>query len=177
MGKIKLGIPLEEPAKTITELPPKEREELWSLLATLEEAPDRGALAALEESEEDVTYGVRGSLPMELGDALALVDAHLADLFNLNAPTQPVTALETLRTEFRKEVETFPSMPTQEAFAKIVQLKEQLIELAPQTPGYERPSLAFKELHAEITSGLQTARDTIISLMARPAEKTPIGFK
>lgn len=114
---------------------------------------------------------------MELGDALALVDAHLVDLFNLIAPTQPVTALETLRTQFRKEVETFPSRPTQEAFARIVQLKEQLIELAKQTPGYELPSLAFGELHAEIKAGLQTVRDTIVSLMTHPAEKAPIGFK
>jgi hypothetical protein len=114
---------------------------------------------------------------MELGDSLALVDAHLADLFNLIAPTQPVTALETLRTQFRKEVETFPSRPTQEAFARIVQLKEQLIELAKQTPGYELPSLTFSELHAEIKSGLQTVRDAIISLMAHPAEMPPIGFK
>gem|GEM_PF-1631259 len=57
MGKIKLEIPLEELAKTITELPPKEREELWSLLATFEEASDRGALEALKESEEDVKKG------------------------------------------------------------------------------------------------------------------------
>lgn len=39
------------------ELPPKEREELWSLLATFEEASDRGALPALKESEEDVKKG------------------------------------------------------------------------------------------------------------------------
>ncbi|MBZ0169398.1 hypothetical protein MELA_00676 [Candidatus Methylomirabilis lanthanidiphila] len=57
MGKIKLEISLEELAKTITELPPKERKELWSLLATLEEASDRGALEALKESEEDVKKG------------------------------------------------------------------------------------------------------------------------
>lgn len=29
MGKIKLGLSLEELAKAIMELPPKEREELW----------------------------------------------------------------------------------------------------------------------------------------------------
>ncbi len=57
MGKIKLEIPLEELAKVIMELPTKDREELWSLLATMEEASDRGALAALQESEEDVKKG------------------------------------------------------------------------------------------------------------------------
>jgi hypothetical protein len=40
MGKIKLEIPLEELAKVIMELPTKDREELWSLLATMEEASD-----------------------------------------------------------------------------------------------------------------------------------------
>lgn len=57
MGKIKLEIPLEELAKTITQLPPKEQKELWSLLATFEELSDKGALAALKESEEDVKRG------------------------------------------------------------------------------------------------------------------------
>ena len=57
MDKIKLEIPLEELARAIMELPAKEREELWSLLATMEEASDPGALAALEESEEDVEKG------------------------------------------------------------------------------------------------------------------------
>ena len=42
---IKLEISLEELA-TITELPPKEREELRSLLATFEEASNRGAVEA-----------------------------------------------------------------------------------------------------------------------------------
>lgn len=57
MGKIKLEMPLEELAKAIMGLPAKDRGELWSLLATMEEASDRGALAALEESEEDVRKG------------------------------------------------------------------------------------------------------------------------
>lgn len=57
MGKIKLEIPVEDLAKTIIKLPPQEREELWSLLATFEEVSDRGALEALKESEEDVKKG------------------------------------------------------------------------------------------------------------------------
>lgn len=57
MGKTKLEISLEELAKAIMELPLKEREELWSLLATMEQAADPGALAALRESEEDVRKG------------------------------------------------------------------------------------------------------------------------
>ncbi len=57
MGRIKLEMSLEELARAIMELPANDRKELWSLLATMEEASDRGALAALEESEEDVKKG------------------------------------------------------------------------------------------------------------------------
>lgn len=57
MGKIRLEIPLEELARLIMDLPLKDREELWSLLATMEEASDRGALTALQESEDDVKKG------------------------------------------------------------------------------------------------------------------------
>ncbi|MDE2179271.1 MAG: hypothetical protein KGJ40_00265 [candidate division NC10 bacterium] len=70
MGKIKVEIPLEELAKTITELPPKKREDLWSLLATLEEASDKGALAALKESEEDIKKGKLHSFEEVFGEAL-----------------------------------------------------------------------------------------------------------
>ena len=54
MSKIMLEIPVEDLARAIMELPAKEREELWSLLATMEESSDPGALDALKESEEDV---------------------------------------------------------------------------------------------------------------------------
>lgn len=70
MSKIKLEVPLEELAKTITELPPKEREELWSLLATFEEASDKSALVALKESEEDVKKGRLHSFEKVFGEAL-----------------------------------------------------------------------------------------------------------
>ena len=57
MGKIRLEMSLEELAGAIMRLPVKEREELWSLLATMEESADPEALAALRESEEDVRKG------------------------------------------------------------------------------------------------------------------------
>ena len=66
MSKIKLEISLEELAKAIMELPVKEREKLWSLLATIEEEFDPGALATLEESEEDVKKG-SAALPPSVG--------------------------------------------------------------------------------------------------------------
>lgn len=68
MGKIKLEISLKELAKTITELPPKEREEIGSLLATYEEASDRGALEALKESEKDVKHGSLHSFEEVFGE-------------------------------------------------------------------------------------------------------------
>ena len=50
-------MPQEELARAIMELPPTEREKLGSLLATMEESSDPGALDALKESEEDVKRG------------------------------------------------------------------------------------------------------------------------
>lgn len=70
MGKIKLEIPVEDLAKTIIKLPPQEREELWSLLATFEEVSDRGALEALKESEEDVKKGRLHSFEEVFGESL-----------------------------------------------------------------------------------------------------------
>lgn len=70
MGKIKREIPLEELAKVIIELPPKEREELWSALATMEGASNPGAPAALKESEEDVKRGRFHSFEEVFGESL-----------------------------------------------------------------------------------------------------------
>lgn len=77
MGKIKVEIPLEELAKTITKLPPQEREERRSLLATMEEASNKGALAALKESEEDAKRGRLPQLQRGLrGISLTYLQAH-----------------------------------------------------------------------------------------------------
>ena len=53
MAKVALELELEQLARAIMNLPPEERERLWSLLATMEEQ-DPGALKALCESEADV---------------------------------------------------------------------------------------------------------------------------
>lgn len=50
----KLEIPLEELANGIMAMAPHEQEELWVLLATLEEECDKDALAALKASESDL---------------------------------------------------------------------------------------------------------------------------
>jgi len=57
MAKVALELELEQLAQAIMNLSPEERERLWSLLATMEEAQDPGALKALRESEADVKAG------------------------------------------------------------------------------------------------------------------------
>lgn len=46
------------------------KEELWSLLATFEEASDKGALAALKDSEEDIKKGRLHNFEEVFGEAL-----------------------------------------------------------------------------------------------------------
>ena len=57
MAKVALEVELEQLAQAIMNLSPEERERFWSLLATMEEAQDPGALKALRESEADVKAG------------------------------------------------------------------------------------------------------------------------
>jgi len=57
MAKVALELELEQLAQAIMNLSPEERERLWSLLATMEEAQDPGVLKALREFEADVKPG------------------------------------------------------------------------------------------------------------------------
>jgi len=57
MAKVSVELDIEQLARAIAALPRKQREELWALLATLEEEADPGAAEALRESEEDVRAG------------------------------------------------------------------------------------------------------------------------
>ncbi len=57
MGKAAEKLEVEQLAEAIRKLPARERQRLWSLLATLEEEQDPGALRALRESEKDVQEG------------------------------------------------------------------------------------------------------------------------
>ncbi len=56
-AKVTVELNLEQLARAILSLPAQERQQLWSLLATLEEANDPGALKALQESEQDMQAG------------------------------------------------------------------------------------------------------------------------
>lgn len=67
MAKVALELELEQLAQAILKLPLRERQRLGSLLATLEEAQDPGALKALRESEEDVKKGRLYTLEEILG--------------------------------------------------------------------------------------------------------------
>ncbi len=55
MSKSMLEIPVEDLAGAIMGLPLKEHEELWWLLATIEEKAHPQALTALRESEKHVS--------------------------------------------------------------------------------------------------------------------------
>ena len=68
MAKVALELELEQLARAIMNLPPEERERLWSLLATMEEEQDPGALKALRESEADVKAGRLYTLQDVFGD-------------------------------------------------------------------------------------------------------------
>ena len=68
MAKVALEVELEQLAQAIMNLPSEERERFWSLLATMEETQDPGALKALRESEADVKAGRLYTLQGVFGD-------------------------------------------------------------------------------------------------------------
>lgn len=57
MTKVSLELELEQLAQTILKLSYEDRQQLLSLLATLEEEQDPDALQALREAENDVEEG------------------------------------------------------------------------------------------------------------------------
>ena len=69
MAKVALEVELEQLAQAIMNLSPEEREWFWSLLATMEEAQDPGALKALRKSEADVKAGCLYTLQDVFGES------------------------------------------------------------------------------------------------------------
>lgn len=94
--------------------------------------------------------------PMEWEVALRKLESLRNELFMLTAPTQPLTAIETVRHEFRQLVTVSASAPSPQAAMKVHDVATQLINLAKQTPGFELPSDAFAKLKAEIEAGCKT---------------------
>jgi hypothetical protein len=98
-------------------------------------------------------------LTRKWASVLESVKSQLTGLFNLIAPTHPLTSLTDVRSQFQAAVEQFRLAPTPE-LAKIIQdLGAQAIDLAKSTPGFELPSLAFKALFDEITAALNLIKD------------------
>lgn len=87
------------------------------------------------------------------------IDRQLDELFMLTAPLQPLTNLQNLREQFTQQVEAFRRAPTPEIASKAQRLAGQLIDLAKQTPGFERPSHNFQQLKDEIMRGLETIKN------------------
>lgn len=78
----------------------------------------------------------------------------LVALFNLLAPTHPLTSLNEIRAQFDAARAAFAASPTTGNAAKVQDLAQQLLQLAQQTPGFELPSSTFQSLAAEIQSTL-----------------------
>lgn len=70
MTKVSLELELEQLAQTILKLSREDRQQLLSLLATLEEEQDPGALQALREAENDVEEGRLYSFEEVFGTSL-----------------------------------------------------------------------------------------------------------
>jgi len=70
MARVSLEVELEQLARAILKLSKKERQQLLSLLATLEGSQDPGALEALRGSEEDVREGCLYSFEEVFGEPL-----------------------------------------------------------------------------------------------------------
>lgn len=71
MARVTVELNVEQLARAIAALPQRQRQELWSLLATIEEEEDPGALEALRESEEDVKAGRTYSFEDVFGSSAA----------------------------------------------------------------------------------------------------------
>lgn len=68
MAKVALELELEQVAQVIMNLSLEERERLWNLMVTVEEAQDLGALKALRESEANLKAGRLYTLQNAFGE-------------------------------------------------------------------------------------------------------------
>lgn len=86
------------------------------------------------------------------------------DIFNLLAPTTPTTSLATVREQFRQALAAFQGSPSPEAAMQVQELARQVLDLAKQTPGFDLPSLAFRDLTTEVTGALQVIEQVISAM-------------
>lgn len=85
----------------------------------------------------------------------ASIKQQLAAIFDLMAPTQPVTNLEILRGQFQEAFTAFQSSPSTAQAELIQTLGQRLLQSAQQVPGYDLPSTVFRDLVAEVQGVLQ----------------------
>ena len=116
------------------------------------------------------------SLAQQWGSVLNSVRTQLTDLYNLLAPTHPLTSLNEVRAQFDAAREAFAAGPTTEGATRVQDLAKQLIDIAKQTPGYDLPSAAFQGLAGDVQSALESiasfavAQPSAEAIQARIAE-------
>lgn len=112
---------------------------------------------AAQDLHEEQMDGLREQLDVanEWRRVLDSARAQLVDLFNLLAPTHPLTSLNEVRAQFEAARATFALDPTVEGAEQVQALARQLIEIAQLTPGYDLASGNFQALAADIRTALE----------------------
>jgi len=118
------------------------------------------ALNAERQGIEDAFSARREALQTEIQLAqdwvqtLESAKRMMTDLFNLLAPTHPLTSLNEVRGQLQSAFAAFQASPSTGAAERVQELAQQALQLAQQTPGFDLPSLAFQSLAAEINAML-----------------------
>ena len=94
-------------------------------------------------------------LAQEWSSVLESVEGQLVDLFNLLAPTHPLTSLNEVQAQFNAAFAAFQASPSTEAATQVQDLARQLLQLAQQTPGYDLPSAVFQGLASDVQVALE----------------------
>ena len=116
------------------------------------------------------------SLAQQWQSVLESIRSQLTDLYNLLAPTHPLTSLNEVRAQFDAARAAFAAGPTAEGATRVQDLAKQLIDIAKQTPGYDLPSAAFQGLAGDVQSALESiasfavAQPSAEAIQARIAE-------
>jgi len=139
----------------------------FSQQAAAAQSAAQSRIAALNEERSAIQASFsarREALNKELelarqwGQVLKSVEDQLKGIFELMAPTQPLTSLMDVQAQFRAAFAEFQAAPSPEAAQKVQDLAAQLLQLAKQTPGFDLPSLAFQQLVDEITAALEAIK-------------------
>jgi hypothetical protein len=123
------------------------------------------ALLAVQRGQEAVgtqtTINIHGTLNKKLdlarqwGQVRENIKQQQTAVFNLLAPTRPLTALNEVKARFEAAFRQFQVKPTAELAIQVQELGQQLLQLARQTPGFDLPSQAFQDLVADVQHALE----------------------